>query len=1153
MPQNTAYRASRHDMTTTHTFKDIAASAVISGYKWLTQSLLNAQQQFNVRPYYTAQVIDDTIQPNAQFFSGASAQQKQGSMVTAPDGQVFAVGVDSGVLKVWRSRDLHGAGGVFANSTTLNTSGDNCFDDANNFSISASLMYNGVYRICVWYFANFINDGSNLTIKLQYSDDGGLTWNKVNFTPGSFPNNNHGNLSIGAMTPYLASDGAMKMGAFYIKTSSDIYYIFGDSGGYSTDVKWNQNANSGDWTLHSLSSYNINNVPYCVFSGYRSVIDSAGTNANYSIFITALLTLSRATGTDLWMAPTPAMPVGSASATNLNSFVYPWAEVIGGLAYITFQATTVDSLAQTSQGQDAQVVTTHMNYMVIASDDGIHFSYPSILVGTDGTEFESGTYASLAPQNGYVYLGGGDGWLWELVQNHIVADLSQDVIGYQIQETAGQPATLNLNVANANGKWLGSNPTGSGAAAIQRNRKVLVWQGYYNASGIPEAVPRNIFYIDDIMQTVTGTQNDMTLVCRDLYKQLKTTVTKFSYQYTGPTFFTDIFDGTFISNWNQIHGNWSFIGSINPPLLELSSDSGADNVISLIGSNGTSYGSLMRCFFRCPPTTPTGTHVFFYGMYIDADNWLRLDLDCFGGTAWKVTKCVNASQTDLATGTLPFTINNNYFGVVIRRYGYFKFNFMIVNQVGGTGNDLTAYSPSTISYVAVNGGIPEFDLTGVFSSPFTVALGASDSNQLMDYRFFFYSQYNNPNSLGEVVRNIARIAAIFTFKLTYTWREFLFTNTFSGGTILNRNLTVTAGNQAFSTANIPFSNGEISFKARITVANNANPAGFSFLFRHIPIGTNGQPEHYKFHTIQQSTGFSSPPVSCRFERYVAGLSPTTYYFYNTPYDVSNDPPSPSLGQGSIRYDLTQWHTYRIVMIDGWFYAFIDNQMVASWNDNNTLINYLTTGSWGFEADSNTTVQIKEIEAPNFWKPVQTFSFNPGDDAESAIESLIAQLRAFFFSDIFGRFKAVFLGANDPSTYSYDLQLSQSNVDQSDKEWVSQVTVYGNGVIATSRNTSLMSGVAVREEVIVDYTITTQQDAQTRADNELINANQYLGQYTPKQVVNVGAEIFDAVTIINTGNNTLGTTTVTRTYAETFSEGGGNNNGDYSVELDTGDL
>ncbi len=114
-----------------------------------------------------------------------------------------------------------------------------------------------------------------------------------------------------------------------------------------------------------------------------------------------------------------------------------------------------------------------------------------------------------------------------------------------------------------------------------------------------------------------------------------------------------------------------------------------------------------------------------------------------------------------------------------------------------------------------------------------------------------------------------------------------------------------------------------------------------------------------------------------------------------------------------------------------------------------------------------------------------------------------------------------------------------------------MTVYGDGVSATARNTNLMAGVPVRDEVIVDYQIKTQSDAQVRANNEITNVNQYRDQYTPKQVINVGAEIFDAVTVVNTGSNTTGVNGPTRVYAETFSSGGGSNNSDYSIALETG--
>lgn len=1131
------------------TSADEPASLVTSAYKWLTTTLLAAQQQFAVHPYFTLKIVDDTIQPNSTLAFGNGTPLGQGSMCVAPDGTAFAVGLDgSNNLCVFKAADLNAVSGAWPSNVVLNTTGDNFLDSRNVYSIKCSAAYNGKYRLTVWYFANFLNDGSDLKIKLQYSDDGGTTWNKVNLTPSSFPNNNLGNISIASFTP-VWNGSAMKMGCFYIKDSSDIYYIYGDTGGYVTDRKWYQNVDSGDWTLHSLAEYYLNGLHYCAFSGFRSVIDTAGVNENFSLWVTAILNLTSSSTTDLWMAPISAMPIGSASAVNQNSFMFPSASVVNGMVNLTCQAVLVESVTQTSQGQNVVVVTTHTNYILLQSDDGQGFSYPSVFVGTDGAEFNSQTYASFVLQGTYWYLGAAAGFLWQYLQENVVADVTADVIGYSISEQASQPSSISIKIANANNKWVGASTTGPGASAIARNRKIALWQGYYNASGVPEAIPRNVYFIDDIQQSVTGTTSDVTIVGRDLYKNLKTTATKFSYQFVGPTFFTDIFDGTFFSSWNQIAGTWNFIANVTPPLLELAPAVAGDNVILLAGTNGSTYGSLMRVFFRSPATTPNPEKFHFYAMYIDSSNWLRLQLDMFGGTAWKVTKCVAGSQTDLDSGTLPFTIGNFYLGVYIRRYDYFKFQFMINNAGVTSGNDLSAYDPATLTYVFKNSGNGEYDLTGIFGSPFSVALGANGTG-LADFRFFFYTQFNNPFNLGTVFRKLARIAGVFAFKLTYTWKELLFTNNFSGRGITNRILTVAAGQQAISTIN-PMSNGEISFRAKVTVSNNSNPAGFSFIFRNSPDSSN-LPDYYKFHSIQQSTGFSNPPFSSRFERFLQQQN-KTYYFYNTPYDVSNNPYSGTNQPGSQNIDITQWNTYRIVMIDGWFWAFINDVMVASWNDNNTSIDYQTTGTWGFECDANSTLQVQQITAPNFWKPVPTFSYNPGDDAESAMESLIASLRAWMFSDLFGRLKAIILNATDPTTYTYDNQLFSQNVDQSDKEYVAQVTVYGSGVSATSRNTTLMAGVRTRELVIVDYTITTETDAQTRADNVLINANQFLNQNSSKQVINVGAELFDVVTVINTGNNTSGVSGDTRVYDQTIDQGGGNNNSDYFLEIDTGDV
>lgn len=1139
------------------TFADLAASLVTSAYKWLTQTLYNTQQGQTVRPYFTAQIIDDTIQPKVELFSGAGTPAGNGTMAVAPDGTAFAVGLDgSNNLKVYRAPNLDAVAGVWPNSTALNTTGDNFLDSRNIYSINISDYYQGSYRICVWYFGNFLNDGSNLTVVLHYSNDGGLTFTKRTFTPAIFSNSSIENLSLASMKPVFSKDGNMKMGVFYIKkngttfTSSfkgyDIFYIYGDIvNGFSTDISWGRQANSGDWTIHSVGSYYLNGKHYCTFSGFRNILDSVGVNQNYSLWTASLLNLTGVAGKDLWSAPISLMPVGSASSTNQNQFTLPWATVFNGLVYLTAMATLVDSVSQTSQGATAQVVTTNTNYILLNSDDGKGFSYPTVLIGSSSDEFDSGGIASFILQNGFWFLGG-SAWLWEFTQNNIVADVSNDVIGFTISDVAGQPSSIQLQIGNANNKWVGASPTGPGASAITKNKKIAIWQGYYNPDGTTELVPHSTYYIDDINQTITGINNDVNIVGRDFYKKLKTTITKFSYQYNGPTFFSDIFDGTFISSWNQVAGTWKFEadGNSGIPDLELIENLG-ESKIMLVNANANSYGHLMRLFFAAG-----GIGTFYvYGFYIDDSNYLRLELNLADGQSWSVVLRVNAVNTTLDSGTMPLTMSPGlYYGVYVRRYNYFTFNFMIDGGASMLGNSLVDFNPSTISYAFKGSGTGDYDLKSSFTGNsslqkfFTVGFGINYVSLFV--RFFSFTTLANQNNLGSVMRKIARVAGIFAFKISYTWRELLFNPSFTGTfSVLNRTLNITAGNQAIANNN-SMANGEISFLAKCTVADNTAPAGFRFSFRN---GTDGGgAATYYLHVLQASNGSSNPPVFCRFERLFNG---TVYQFYNTPYDVSNNPQS----LGSENVNLSQYNVFKVVMIDGWFHAFINDVMVGAWNDNNTDINYLTTGQWGFLADANTSLQVTNILAPNFWKPVQVFSLNPGDDAESAIEHLIASLRAWFFSDLMSRFKAIFLSSNNASTYNYNTQLFQQNVDQSDKEYVSQVTVYGDGVIATSRNTNLMPGVQVREEVIVDYTITTQQDAQTRADNEIINSNQYRNQYSPKQVINVGAELFDAVTIINTGNNTSGVDEVTRVYAQRFVEGGGNNNSDYSLEIETGNL
>jgi len=115
-----------------------------------------------------------------------------------------------------------------------------------------------------------------------------------------------------------------------------------------------------------------------------------------------------------------------------------------------------------------------------------------------------------------------------------------------------------------------------------------------------------------------------------------------------------------------------------------------------------------------------------------------------------------------------------------------------------------------------------------------------------------------------------------------------------------------------------------------------------------------------------------------------------------------------------------------------------------------------------------------------------------------------------------------------------------------------VIVTGSGVIATYKDTSLIAALGqIRSVNITDYTITTYQDALTRAKNELISNNSLANQNTPSNPMNVGSEIFDVITIINNGNNSASLNGNFRIFNQTFTLDG--SKGQYSVQIETGSL
>lgn len=1176
--------------------EDLPATLSVSGYKWLTQTLETAQQQYTVRPYFTTQIIDDTIKPTANIFTN-TPPYSFGSAAPTPDGNIVAAGFDaSNHIHFYKGRNL--GSGSWDSDTVLDTnSGVVSAYAVNQVAIAVSEMHNSYYHIDVAYFTNFDGSlgyyfGNYLGLCIWSSDDSGQTWTLQNsayagYKMSDLPIASYNsaatlNLYLALMKPRLVS-GTMTSGILYLCPNSSAM----SSGYTSYDLKysvspfpytsynilapytWGGNVNSQDWTIHSFDSYYINGIDYMVFCGFRSIIDTPNNkastqNPNYALWLTGLSRRSSGTGgsltPDLWLPPTAIIAADSANYANQNQYLFPRAVLQNDYIDILLKAVTVDSISPSAQGATSVTITTHENYQLIHSVDGQNFSYPEIMVNASGTEIvepsASNQLQSFVAQDNYYYICGGN-QIYQFVHNNIVADISTDVIGYTIQETAGQPSSINLQVANQNNQWVGASPTKPGAAAIASNSKIALWQGYYNASGVQELVPRNVYYIDDVTQQISGNQNDLAIAGRDWFKKLKLLITRFALQWLGPFFYADVFDGTTLSNWNQINGTWVESGNA----VETTSVIAGDMVVTLAMPFQMTESSLLVVNAGTPGNNlqiSPPNYSYIYAFYIDSNNWLRLSVNSAHG--WSIDKCINGAITSGIDGgtkdwgaiTRPSAGDSRAF--FVRQYDYYKWNFMYSDAALFSGNPLDVWNDATLLKSYTSGEIDltsDFAATASLQKSWTVALGCKRVS--VPFSYFRYTQFGPISNIFTLTKSLAARAGITDIIAQNQFTDLLTLPSYYGTfTVQNRKLVIPPSSYAMNNESAKqISNGEVLFTAKVTpILTGADKVfGLCFYFRNTPTGGGYAPwKSYVFRIWQYVD--SNGLTACRFERFDVGAN--TYIFPNSAADdyLAASPPA----FGSLNIDLTQYHKYQITMIDGWMYAFIDGVMVASWNDNNSQLANLTTGYWGFAAsDSNSTVTVKDISSPYFWKPVQSFSFNPGDDAENSLFTLIQSIYGWFFSDLLGRMKMILLSSADVSGYLYSGQIWNQQVDNSDKEYVTQVTVYGTGVQATARNTTLMAGQPTREAIVVDYNITTVGDAQTRANKELIDYSQYVNQYTPTQVMNVGSELFDAITVTNTGNNTSGVDASTRVYGQTLNEGGGSHNTDYSISIQSGNL
>lgn len=1195
---------------------DTLTSLVVSGYKWLTSTLFSAQNAAAVRPYFRVQILDDTISSPTvlQEYTPTVNKPSYASSIVGPDGVLLMAGYGNDSkgtgISFWRVTDPT-VSDWSSYETNLVDSSTTIAPVSNWCSISCSDYINGSYHIDIYYTYN----SSGVAIGHWYSDDGGITWTAGYTTtapgiPYSDFQNNVVNYCLVAGKPVMQSTGQILSSFFYLKKNSnsfseipsdsymgyDVWYQRRTAGSsFNSPTMWSQkNINSQDWTIHSFdvqswTDPNTNQtIDLLIFSGLHNLFESVNTTlpqskANYGIFLGAARVLTDTQSTDLWDEAVEILTTNSGSTINFDSFILPRMSFDGTTLFLLFHSTTVDSISTTSQGSQPQVVTETTGYYLMTSQDGKNFSYPTLLADTSGNLFND-SYTIGTPSD-FVYMptnssywtcsstaNGSAPTVWKFTRNNFLADVTNDILSYEIDETAGSPSSItNLSINNANNQWY-PNGTKTNASAIAKNKKILIDQGYYNSAGNPESVPRNIYFIDDITQNVSSTTNDLVLMARDLYKNLKVTISRFAFTFFGPTFYSDIFDGTTIGNWNQISGGWNETSNT----MTLTSQSSGDNVIVSSGIFQIHPSAQTSCVVTISsiPNVPS----YVYGSYIDSNNWVRLSIenDGSGNIIWAVQVCYGGTIVTYDTGTrrgASFS-NGMNFTFLIKRYDWYKFSFMMSSNNGllspsiidPSGNSEFAwnygnnYGTQPILFNSSTGGSTngEFDATQYFNGTTgnipglgTVGFGCNGFNGSFSY--FKFSEFTNSQDINELEKNLGTKSGIFSYNLQKNFSEYFFNisrNYYGSFTLNNRFLKIAPSNLVINNiTSEQISNGTLEFDLKMNPSSSASRYGFSLIFRNTDSSDTNNGYLWNNYVVNGGTFTGS-----RFLSNTNQISYSGQFLLNSSslqYELSNSNGSP-VYLNDLNIDLTQWHHYKIVMSDGWMYGFVDGQMVVSWQDNNTTQPWIQTGYWGFQTESNSTVYIKNITSPTFWNQIPSFSINPGDDMESAIESIEALSYGYHFSDLMGRFKNILTESTDTSTYTYQNALIVQQTDLSDKEYYNQVKVYGtNNITATARDaTSIASTGKVREYVVQDYKITTYQDAQTRANQELSASKKYNSQYTPQSPMNVGSELFDVITIVNTGNNSSGVNGTTRVYNQTM-QLGGNSSNNYQLTIDTG--
>jgi hypothetical protein len=1206
-----------------------------------------------------------------------------GDACLAPDGSILAIGSDSsGNLMFAKVTDgtqisqwdaiLNGTGTIITtaaagwqNNNTNITGGSGGFHL--NASIAVSEYIGGTYTIDIYYIISF---GSLYYVGCSRSTNGGVSFTYEGGAPTI-------SISDTIVAPIQVAAGKPIYNPTTQQTSATVFCLVGQgtpalSSGFPNNIQYlyaaNGNPTSGswvswslpvgytqpfpniinDWVLHSFDVEYHNGVYYIVFSGYHAAM--AATNpgsgftasstqnqffGNFGLYMTELRQITDSFGSTpgpIYTEPREILEFNSSSITNLNQALYPSLNYDGTYLWLAYRLDTTSSVSE------AGAVSQTTNYYLSKSKDFKNFDYQTAIFDSSGNSITSpGVYANnglckyafVGNQNGYYYFWG-DGALWQFVQNNVVADVSSDILGIQIQDQTGGASSLNLTLANGTGKWAGTSPTGVGYQAIwkngaaNKNSKIYLSLGYYTSTGGPEYAPRNVFYIQDITQSLTSTTNDLVIVGQDWNKLLTSTQTAYTYTYLGPDFYVDPFSASSIQNWNQVTGTWvqttpanNYISSSFPgnvfvpyttytnvgtagayaPVYTTALEAGTASVpalatlATLSGYSITKPEVTMSCTFYLPNTQLTENSVDFYPWYLNSENFIRVEMRQIGngggGTTDSLIRCDqlwngqgSSAQSNAIQGTA------GWFTIYIRLSNYGANLDVLVEESTGTGNGLSdfAWYPSNNQALVLNWAtkMPYNTYCNLPGQLATIAIGTSgvwgtDSGGHNTPPTIWTAFYNlkftqnaHSQSIGELTESLGTLAHIFNYlpEQDYVQDFDLATGWSVGGSgavsFPNRTLSLTSQASALL-ASERYSDGQIEFDAAVAIPSadvGVENYGFDFIFRS---QAQDLTNCYKIRVMNSSNYGSGYLVKASLlMSYTGGGGGVDIPLYSS-IIPDNLPRASYGGANNLNIDLTQLNHYQIAFNQEWIYLFINGIEVLSWNDNNT-INTFSSGYWGFSTVNNGTyydyafnanqvLTVQNVKFPTFWQQNPTFALNPGDDLSSAIQQNLQTVNGWNFSDLGGRMKLITLKTTDAISYYYgdgatNYLLYSVSSDSSDKEYYNQVLVVGDGVsyLATN-NTSVGTNGVLREEVIVDYTITTLAAATTRANQELASVQQYGAQPAPQLNINVGSEVFDAVNIVSNSTNTaMGLNGNYRVYTQSFNI---DNQSNYNITLGTG--